>query len=201
MALYELRTYTLRVGTMAEAVKLYQKIGFPALQKGGHDKKLVGYFQADTGTINQLLHLWKFDDDDDRRAHWAAVYANKEFVEGFASKFRPLLMTQEVKLLQAAPWDHIRNWPRRGGWRAFRVVSDGATVRIKADTTTPSGKAMFGRHVVCVRRLRTQHYSGKGARRPPKGAQGGQTPRPARSRRRSSNASWLLSRLLDAPRG
>ena len=96
MALYELRTYTLRVGTMAEAVMLYQQAGFAALQKGGHDKKLIGYFQADTGTINQLVHLWKFDDDADRRAHWADVYANKDFVEGFASKFRPLLMTQEV---------------------------------------------------------------------------------------------------------
>ena len=99
MPLYELRTYTLRVGTMAEAVKLYQEIGFPALQKGSHDKKLIGYFQGDTGTINQIVHLWKFDDDADRRTHWAAVYANKDFVEGFASKFRPLLMTQEVKLL------------------------------------------------------------------------------------------------------
>ena len=46
MALYELRTYTLRVGAMAEAVKLYQELGYPALQKGGQDKKLVGYFQA-----------------------------------------------------------------------------------------------------------------------------------------------------------
>ena len=89
MALYELRTYTLRLGAMAEAVKLYQEIGFPALQNGSHDKKLIGYFQADTGTINQIVHLWKFDDDADRRAHWAAVYANKDFVEGFASKFRP----------------------------------------------------------------------------------------------------------------
>src|SRR4029077_8236831 len=92
MALYELRTYTLRVGAMAEAVKLYQELGFPALQKGGQDKKLVGYFQADTGTINQLVHLWKFNDDADRRAHWASVYSNKDSVEGFASKFRPLLM-------------------------------------------------------------------------------------------------------------
>ena len=50
MALYELRTYTLRVGAMAEAVKLYQELGYPALQKGGQDKKLVGYFQSDTGT-------------------------------------------------------------------------------------------------------------------------------------------------------
>jgi hypothetical protein len=97
MALYELRTYTLRVGAMAEAVKLYQELGFPALQRDGQDKKLVGYFQA------ELVHLWKFDDDTDRRAHWASVSSNKDFVEGFASKFRTLLMTQEVKLLQAAP--------------------------------------------------------------------------------------------------
>jgi len=73
MALYELRTYTLRVGTMAEAVKLYQELGFPALRKGGHDKHLVGYFQADTGTSNQIVHLWKFEDDADRRAHWAVI--------------------------------------------------------------------------------------------------------------------------------
>ena len=104
MALYELRTYTLRVGAMAEAVKLYQEFGFPELQKGGHDKYLVGYFQADTGTINQVVHLWKFVDDYDRRAHWAALYANKDFVEGFALKYRPLVITQEVKLLEAAPW-------------------------------------------------------------------------------------------------
>jgi hypothetical protein len=89
---------------MAEAVKLYQEIGFPTLERGGHDKKLLGYFQADTGTINQLLHLWKFDDDDDRRSHWAGVFANKDFVEEFAARFRPLVITQEVKLLQAAPW-------------------------------------------------------------------------------------------------
>jgi hypothetical protein len=58
MALCELRTYTLRVGAMGEVVKLYQELGFPALQKGGHDKNLIGYFQSDTGTINQLVHLW-----------------------------------------------------------------------------------------------------------------------------------------------
>src|SRR5437588_6478291 len=77
MALYELRADTLHVGEMAEATKLYQELGFPALKKGGHNEKLVGYFQTDTGTINQLVHLWKFDDDADRRKHWAGVFANK----------------------------------------------------------------------------------------------------------------------------
>ena len=41
MALYEMRTYTLYVGKMAEATKLYQDLGFPALKAGGHDKKLL----------------------------------------------------------------------------------------------------------------------------------------------------------------
>jgi hypothetical protein len=104
MALYELRTYTLYVGKMAEAVKLYQEFGFPALDKGGHAKNLVGYFQGDTGTINQIVHMWKFADDAARRAHWAAVFADPAFMDGFAAKFRPLVMTQEVKLLNAAPW-------------------------------------------------------------------------------------------------
>ena len=89
MALYEMRTYTLHVGKMAEAVKLYQELGFPALQKGGHDKKLVGFFQSDTGMINQLVHLWKFEDDADRRAHWNAVFANTDFVGGFAEQIPP----------------------------------------------------------------------------------------------------------------
>ena len=28
---------------------VYTEFGYPALQKGGQDQKLIGYFQADTG--------------------------------------------------------------------------------------------------------------------------------------------------------
>ena len=38
MALYELRTYTLYVGKMAEAVKLYQEFGFPALRRAARTR-------------------------------------------------------------------------------------------------------------------------------------------------------------------
>src|SRR5262249_39982537 len=47
MALYEMRTYTLYGGKMAEAHKLYTVLGFPALKKCGHDKNLLGYYLAD----------------------------------------------------------------------------------------------------------------------------------------------------------
>jgi len=45
----------------------------------------------------------KFEDDADRRKVWAALYAYPDFLE-FVSKVRPLIISQEVKLLQGAPW-------------------------------------------------------------------------------------------------
>lgn len=101
MALYELRTYTLYVGKLAEVTELYKTEGWPALQK--YQDKVVGYFTGDIGALNQLVHLWKFEDDADRRRHWAAVYDDEAFM-AFAKKLRPLIQKQENKLLMAAPW-------------------------------------------------------------------------------------------------
>lgn len=101
--LYELRTYTLYVGKMAEVVELYEKLGWPALKKGGFDKNLVGYFTSDVGTLNTLVHLWKFEDDAARRDHWARLFKDKPFMK-FAVKLRPLVLKQENQLLNQAPW-------------------------------------------------------------------------------------------------
>lgn len=101
MAIYELRSYDVIVGKMSEVVRLYQTLGWPALAR--HPQKLVGYFTGDVGALNQLVHLWKFDDDADRRAFWAGVFADAEFM-AFAAQLRPLLAHQENKLLLAAPW-------------------------------------------------------------------------------------------------
>jgi NIPSNAP len=107
MSLYEMRTYTLHPGKIPEATKHYQEIGWPVLQRGGFDKYLVGYFIADTGMLNQLVHIWKFADDNDRRAFWTRLRAEKDFSEGFfQQRFRPLLMTMEMKLLTPAAWGH-----------------------------------------------------------------------------------------------
>ena len=103
MALFELRTYTLYVGKMGEATLHYSELGWPALQKGGFDAKLVGHLSSDTGTLNQLVHLCKFDDDADRRNHWATLSVGEGF-RAFVAHLRPPIMKQENKLLLEAPW-------------------------------------------------------------------------------------------------
>ncbi len=101
MPIYELRTYQVVVGKMADVVELYRTEGYPAVAK--HPPKLVGYFTGDIGALNELVHLWKFDDDADRRAFWSALFADEAFM-AFARKLRPLLLAQNNKLLMAAPW-------------------------------------------------------------------------------------------------
>lgn len=101
MAIYELRTYAVVVGKMNDVVELYKSAGWAALAK--HPQKLVGYFTGDVGALNELVHMWKFDDDADRRAFWAGVYADPDFM-AFAGRLRPMLVKQENKLLMASPW-------------------------------------------------------------------------------------------------
>jgi hypothetical protein len=102
-SIYEKRTYAVTVGQMQEVIRLYSTLGWPALEAGGFAKKLIGYFTSDTGELHQLVHLWRFDSDEDRRAHWKRLFEDAAFM-AFAKQLRPLIRTQSIQLLLAAPW-------------------------------------------------------------------------------------------------
>ena len=101
MNIFELRTYTLHVGKLSEAIEVYQDLGWPALQK--YKKNIIRYYIGDVGALNQIIHIWQFEDDNARRELWKIIYKDKDFIK-FATEFRPLVLTQENKLMTAAPW-------------------------------------------------------------------------------------------------
>ena len=78
-------------------------VGWP-WRKAGFADKLVGYFVTDVGTINQLVHLWRCEGDDDRRYLRPSRFSDGPFMT-FTAKLRPLAMPQEVKLMLEAPRD------------------------------------------------------------------------------------------------
>lgn len=101
--LYEKRTYSVTVGRMADAIKLYTDEGWPALEAGGFAAHCLGYFVSDTGPLHQLIHIWRFADDAERRAFWQRLFTDETFMK-FAVQIRPLLQAQEVQLMNGAPW-------------------------------------------------------------------------------------------------
>ena len=101
MNIFELRTYTLHVGKLSKAIEIYKDLGWPALQK--YKKNIIRYYIGDVGALNQIIHVWQFEDDNTRRDLWKTIYNDNDFIK-FATEFRPLVLTQENKLMTAAPW-------------------------------------------------------------------------------------------------
>lgn len=64
--LIEQRTYTLQPGAMPRFLAAYESLGFAAHRD--IYERLVGYFVSETGTLNQIVHIWAFDSFEDRNA-------------------------------------------------------------------------------------------------------------------------------------
>jgi len=96
------RTYTVHPGKLNDYLKIYQELGLPLQQK--HLGKLVGWYTSmDIGPLNQVVHLWAYDDLADRAARRAALAKEPGWGE-FLKQGMPLLQSMENKILAAAPW-------------------------------------------------------------------------------------------------
>jgi hypothetical protein len=102
----EERIYTCHCGKAAQYVKAYQSEGL-AIQRPilGH---LVGYFLSEMGALNQVVHMWAYEDLADRARRRAILLSNPDW-KAYAAKVQPLVLTQENKILLPAefsPWAH-----------------------------------------------------------------------------------------------
>jgi hypothetical protein len=55
----EERVYTVQVGKAKEWLDFYAEHGFPIQQK--YLGKCIGFFVTESGTLNQIVHLWAYD--------------------------------------------------------------------------------------------------------------------------------------------
>ncbi len=77
----DMRTYTVRPGKLAAYVKLYQEHGWPLQQK--YLGTCLGWYTVAEGTLNTVVHMWRYDSQADREARRAAMVQDpgwKEFI-------------------------------------------------------------------------------------------------------------------------
>ena len=97
----EERIYTALPGKSLEYVRMYEAEGL-AIQRPILGN-LVGYFTSEIGTLNQIVHLWAYEDLADRAARRSTLLSNPEW-KAYSAKVVPLLLTQENKILMPAPF-------------------------------------------------------------------------------------------------
>jgi len=99
--LVEMRTYTLHPGKIATYLKLYETEGM-AIQKPILGR-MVGYYSTEIGPLNQIVHMWAYEDLKERADKRAKLTADPRW-QAYVAQTGPLLVSQESKILNPAPF-------------------------------------------------------------------------------------------------
>jgi NIPSNAP protein len=97
--IYELRTYTVKPGTIGDMVKAASTMSREI--RGDDYGKLEGYWSTEIGPLNQVMHLWSYSDLNERARLRAELARNPRWTGEYTPLIYPLLMRQEVRLLNA----------------------------------------------------------------------------------------------------
>ena len=103
--IYEMRTYRMKVGSVAAYLKIVGDEGIE-VQKG-HLGMLIGYFSSDIGPLNEIVHVWAYEDLVDRERRRAALAADPLW-QAVLAKIVPLIKTMENKILLPAAFSPLR---------------------------------------------------------------------------------------------
>ena len=99
------RTYTVQHGRMGEYLKLFEAEGLPVQLR--HLGNLIGYFQTMHGPLNQVVHLWAYEDLADMERRRSARDADPDWA-AYKNKSAGVLLMQENKILQPVGFSPMR---------------------------------------------------------------------------------------------
>ena len=95
--IHELRVYTVQQGKQPEFLKL---AGERAMKIRGNDYgKCLGYWTSEHGTLNQIFHMWEYEDLNQRAAIRAKLGENKAWQTEYVAHVQPLIRHQAVRLM------------------------------------------------------------------------------------------------------
>ena len=92
----EQRVYTFHPGKLGEFWKIY--LSGPLDMQRRILGVLVGFFTVETGTLNRVVHLWRYASVEDR-AHRRALLMKEPAWQEYLAKALPLIQVQESTFL------------------------------------------------------------------------------------------------------
>ncbi len=101
--IHELRTYTIQPSKFKDFVALTAKVGIKLRTK---HSKVVGYWTTEIGELNQVVHLWEYENFDHRTRVRAALAKDKVWNGRYLARSRPMTQHQESMVLVPADF-----WP------------------------------------------------------------------------------------------
>ena len=103
--IYEERIYTILPGRMVEYMKNYEELGLPVQRKVLGT--LVGFFHTEIGGLNKVVHIWGYDNLDERLEK-REILANHPDWPRYLEANVKLIVEQENRVLIPASFSPLK---------------------------------------------------------------------------------------------
>lgn len=99
------RSYKIKVECLRDYLDTYVAEGMEL--QISHLGDLVGWFTTDVGTINEVVHIWRYQDMGDRERRRAAMEADPKW-QAFRKKTSPYVLEMRNRILRPTSFSPMR---------------------------------------------------------------------------------------------
>ena len=103
--IFDHRTYTIQPGKTNEYVKIFEEFAYPVAMK--HGLNLVAYFASKLGTLNQVVHIWSYNDMMEFETLREQRDADPEWTR-YRQKIAGMIVAQEDKIMAGSNFSPIK---------------------------------------------------------------------------------------------
>ena len=97
MAIYDFRMYTLKPGATPDYMAAVRELALPIRKRYG--VKLAGWYYSDVGELNQVVHIWCFQDYAQMEDAKAKIAADPDWTQKYLPWVRGLIVAQKTYLM------------------------------------------------------------------------------------------------------
>ena len=102
---FDYRTYTFRPGGIPDYMSAVEEVAIPIRKR--HGVKLAGWYYSEVGDLNQVTHIWAFNDMKHLKDAKDAVAADPEWTGTYIPRVRGLLVAQNTYLMNTAEFGPV----------------------------------------------------------------------------------------------
>ncbi len=102
---FDFRIYTFKPGAIPAYMAAVEEVAIPIRKR--HGVKLAGWYYSDVGDLNQVTHIWAFDDLKHLKEAKEAVTADPEWSGKYVPRVSGLLVAQNTYLMNTAEFGPV----------------------------------------------------------------------------------------------
>ncbi len=101
----DFRTYTFKPGSIPAYMSAAEEVAIPIRKR--HGVKLAGWYYSEIGDLNQVTHIWAFDDLKHLKYAKDAVAADPEWTDTYIPRVSGMIVAQNTYLINTTEFGPV----------------------------------------------------------------------------------------------